>query len=158
MSRHLDTTSARPAQLGVPGAPRGELASHQGGPRHTEAAERAARGAAQGLGERRGAPGLTDPPQGDVWGKGPGLAGEAERGEGFVDSPRQIAHRAGSRGPAGPDDARSRSRREGPEALDLGFERGRADARPSKRAGDSPDTILGDRAEELHREMKVARR
>src|SRR5499427_11095895 len=99
MSGHLDTTSAgaaeaRRGQLGVPGAPRRELAAHQGDPRYPEAAERAAHGAPQGLGERRGTPGLTDSPQGDMRGKGPGLGSEAERDEGFIDSSGQFAHRA----------------------------------------------------------------
>src|SRR5882762_11003180 len=87
MSGHLDPTSdrsaeARRGQLSVPGTPRRELALHQRGARDPEAAERAPGGAAQGLGERRGAPGLTDPAEGDVRGEGPGFPGEAECGEG----------------------------------------------------------------------------
>src|SRR2546426_6769134 len=162
MSGHSDTAldisaEAHGGQLGVSGAPRGQLATHERGARDADPAELTPRGAPQGLGEGRVSPGLARPAERDVRGEGPLVAGEAEPREGLVHAAGQIDHRAGACRHPGPDDPRTRHRGEGAEPPTMGVESVHVRGRPRERADDGADPALGDLAEELHGEMKIPR-
>src|SRR3989441_6620410 len=121
MSGHSDTARGllgepRSGQLGVTGAARGELAAYQPNAGDADPAELVRVCGPQGTCEGPVRPGPAHPAEGDVRGKWPRVAGEADRRERLVHAAGQLDHRARAFGHAGPDHPGTRDRRKGPEA------------------------------------------
>jgi len=115
------------------------------------------RRACERVGERGVPARPAHPAECDVGRKRPLVAREAELGE------RRV-HASGERGHLGcalrhpsPDDPGPTGRRKGSEPTDSRLEGMRVADRRAQRAGDRVDPLLGDRAEELEREVQIAR-
>jgi hypothetical protein len=144
-------------QLRVAGPPGPELAPHQGRARNLHLAEFPRRSACERVGERGVTPRPAHPAERDVGRKRPLVAREAERGQRRVDAPGERGHLGCALRHPGPDDPGPAGRRKGAEPANPCLEGVHLEARFAQRASDRLDPRLGDRAEELEREVQIAR-
>jgi len=112
-------------------------------------------------GERVGERGVparpAHPAECDVGRKRPLVAPEAELGERRVHASGERGHLGCALRHASPDDPGPTGRRKGSEPADSRLEGMRVADRRAQRAGDRVDPLLGDGAEELEREVQIAR-